>query len=455
MVNGIGKNVLILGIGGISLSAIAEILKCSGHNVVGYDKTQNEGTSKLEGLGFDICYAEKNIKLDNVDTIIYTSAISEDFGCLELARERKIKTLGRADALRLISEEFNRVVAISGSHGKTTATAIISTILELGCDNFTAHVGGEMVEFDKNLLIRGNKDIFVTEACEYKRNFLLLRPNISVILNMDLDHTDVYGNQQSMLDAYLEFSNNIKENGTLIINLDCVGAEELIKKTKENKKIITYSISNRLADYYIDSYENVENLKFSVCNKREKIGSFSLNSYFEHNLYNALASIIVSRLLGVELKDIKAGINKFHGVKRRFEQVGEINGAKVILDYAHHPQELKNVILSAKSHTKGKVFAIFQPHTFSRTKYFWSEFIKSLSFADNVIMYPIYPAREKTIIGVSSKRMAEDLRRLNKKCYYNENMNEIRSYLGYFVTNADLVLVLGAGNIDKFRDLVK
>lgn len=451
MVNGIGKNVYIVGIGGISLSAIAVILKNFGHEVCGFDKVKSEQTEKLTHLGVKVCYLEKEIDLSGVDTIVYSSAICEDFTALRLARENGLSILTRAECLSLISNEYSRLVAVAGSHGKTTTTAILTTILGHSGMGFTSHIGGELVEYDNNVLQCGENDVFLTEACEYKKNFLSLSPDISVVLNLDLDHVDIYNNQEEITDAFLEFSNKVKKGGVLVINIDSIGADKIVQRTNKDKRIITFSIKNTNADYYIKYCEHDGTFKVDVYHKNNIVGNFMLKNYFEHNLYNALAGIIVAIELGVGYKFIEEGVRIFKGVKRRFEEVGEINGAKVVLDYAHHPQEIKSVLTASKVHTKGKVYVIFQPHTYSRTKYFWSDFIKSLSIADNLIMYPIYPAREKAIMGISSKRMAEDLRRINKVCYYSDNMEEIKSYLGYFVSKDDLVLVLGAGNIEKFR----
>ena len=454
MVNGIGKSVFIVGIGGISLSAIAKILKVWGHEVSGFDKTKSEQTEKLKDYGIDVCYLEKEIDLTGVDAVVYSSAISEEFIALKQARENGIKVLARAECLNLISNEYNKVVAVAGSHGKTTTTAILTTILDHSNKDFTSHIGGELVAYNSNVLRRGGNDIFVTEACEYRKNFLSLSPDIAVVLNLDLDHVDIYNNQDEIIDVFIEFTDRVKAGGVLVINIDDDSAEKILKRTNKNKRIVTYSIKNSKADYYIKYNEDAEVLKFVVYNKNNVVGDFVMNNHFEHNLYNALAGIIVSIELGVAVNTIRAGVENFRGVKRRFEEIGTINGARVVLDYAHHPQEIKSVLSSSKSHTKGKIYAIFQPHTYSRTKYFWSDFIKSLSIADNVIMYPIYPAREKSMMGISSKRMAEDLRRINKVCYYSDSMEEIKSYLGYFATKDDLVLVLGAGDIEKFRLLL-
>lgn len=453
MISGIKKRVFILGIGGISLSAMAEIMLKNGHIVAGYDQTPSHITKRLEKKGIFVIYDEKRLQeINSFDTVIYSSAINENFVGLKLARSLGLQILSRAEALELVSLSFNKVIAVAGSHGKTTTTAIISTIFDLYGLNFTAHIGGEVVGYDSNLIYRGT-EMFVTEACEYKRNFLHLDPTVGVILNMDLDHTDVYSSQEEITEAFVDFSNKIKNDGVLIVNLDSVDAEKLLNLTNKNKKVITYSLKNVNADYFVNDWSCGEKIVFSVRNPQNQIKQYVINGFFEHNIYNAVASIIVAEVFGI--KDCSLGIERFKGVKRRFEFIGNINGADVILDYAHHPTEIKKVITSTKKHTNGKVYVLFQPHTYSRTKSFWSEFVKSLAEADSVVLYPIYSAREKALVGVTSKRMAEDLRKLNKVCYYNESLEEIRTYLGYFVNSDDIVLVLGAGDIEKFREVLE
>lgn len=453
MIKGLKSSVYILGIGGISLSAMAEILLSHGHKVAGYDKTKSHITQRLEELGISVIYEENGLsEINSFDTVIFSSAIDEKFVGLELARNLGKQILSRAEALELISNSYNQVIAVAGSHGKTTTTALISTIFDLGGVEFTAHIGGELVGYNSNLINKGEK-VFVSEACEYKRNFLHFSPDIGVVLNMDLDHTDVYGSQEEITNAYLDFSNKIRKGGVLVLNLDSVDAEKLLNRTKKNKKIITYSLKDKNADYYVNDWSCGEKLVFSLKTPVGNSKPYLIDGFFEHNIYNAVASIIVSEVLGV--KNIAEGIENFKGVKRRFEFIGKINGADVILDYAHHPTEIKKVIVSTKKRTKGKVYVLFQPHTYSRTKSFWSEFVMSLSEADSIILYPIYPAREKPLIGVTSNRMAEDLRKLNKICYYNESLVEIWTYLGYFVKKEDVVLVLGAGDIEKFREVLK
>lgn len=449
MVSGIGKRVYILGIGGISLSAIAKILKSEGHIVFGYDKTCSKTTQRLQDCGITVFY---ELKYEDCETVIYTSAIDDNIPLLNQYKINGVDVKTRAKALRLIADNFKTVVAVSGSHGKTTTSAMINSILLSSDANFTSHVGGEMADSGENCFIQG-KDIFLTEACEYKRNFLELLPNISVVLNLDLDHTDCYPKESDLIDAFKIFIDNTKD--VVVINKDDNRTKMLLAKISKSKKVVLFSLKDETCEYFAE-YKYLKNVGFEVYVKHygECVGRFIFKLSGEHNIYNVLASAVVCFLLGFSEKDIYKGVIEFCGVRRRFEHIGFINGARVVLDYAHHPREIEKVILQAKSFAEGKVYVVFQPHTYSRTKAFWGDFIKSLGKADSVVLYPIYPAREKPMLGVTSERMAEDLRRMKKVCYYNNSFSEIKTYLSYFLKNNDIVLIVGAGDIENFRNLL-
>ena len=451
MINGIGKKVLMLGVGGISMSGIAQILAKNGHIVLGFDKTPTEIFDCLKANNIE-CYKDGEKEIDtDYDTLIYTVAINEmDERIVEAKRLGK-QIITRAMALKFIMEEYECLIAISGSHGKTTTTAITANILS-SIENFTAHIGGQLNESGSSLMIRGDRGCFLTEVCEYNRSFHQVFPDIGVILNTDLDHVDTYTSKDEIVDAYIKFSNNIKPDGVLIINMDDANAFEIIKKTHKNKKIITISLKNPLADYSVSEIKgNSSGVEFKIAKYGKFFHQFRFYRRGEHNLYNAVFGIVIADCMSIELEKVEQGLESFKGVKRRFQEIGKLNGARVIIDYAHHPKEIEKIIQEAKMMTKGKVFACFQPHTYTRTRYFWTEFIKALLEADSVIMYPIYAAREKPIKGVSSRRMAEDIRRMGGICYYARSFHEIITYLKYFLKPNDIVLVLGAGDIGNIR----
>lgn len=450
MVENFGKNVFILGIGGISLSGIALILKNKGHEVRGTDKVRSKLIENLEQNGVKILESTRKGVLW-ADTIIYTSAIPNDSSDLLFARGLGKNVLTRAEALAKIADEYNTVIAVAGSHGKTTTTGMLADIFdECGLD-LTAHIGGILKKNNSNIICRGKNELFVTEACEYKRSFLTLNPDIGVILNIDLDHTDTYPTIDDMVDAFVEFADNIRS--CLIINSDNIYSAEVISRTKKNKRIITYSIKDKSATYY--ALVNDDQKHFELMTGGRSLGVFESVRHGEHNIYNALVSLAVVDILGKELIQAKKTISCFDGILRRHQKLGEINGAPVIMDYAHHPAEIEKEIAEARAETDGKIYVVFQPHTYSRTKALWGRFVESLALADSVVLYPIYPARETKIRGVTSERLGKDLRSIKKSCYYSDDLFGIYTYLGYFVTNRDIVLVLGAGDIEKFADLFK
>lgn len=448
------KKIFIIGIGGISLSALARLLKSQGAIVRGSDEHSSEVTQALKADGVKVFIGHNKNNVHGSDIVVYTSAISFDNPEYKEAIRSNIQIMSRAQLLGEIASCYKSVIAVCGSHGKTTTTSIISNIFHGSNTIADAHIGGISVNHKSNVVIREGASIFITEACEYKDNYLTLRPMVEVVLNIGLDHVDFFSDIDEIKRSFLSFSNNVSMGGTLIINYDCKNCDFIRKETSTEKTIITFSIHNKNANYYLSNIKkNCIGYTFDV-NGAASIKGCRLNISGKHNLYNALASIVVALMYGIDTNCIKNGLATFKGVSRRYEHIGEINGAKVISDYAHHPDEIKKVISAAREECVGKVYAVFQPHTYSRTKHLWADFITSLIKADNVVLYPIYPAREKSMMGVTSKRLAYDIRQLGKPCYYADDLLLLRTYLSYFVKKEDLVLILGAGDIDRFRNYI-
>lgn len=305
MVNGIGKNVCMLGVGGISMSGIAQILVKYGHNVVGFDKTPTEVFDVLKSCQIS-CYQDGQTEFSmDFDTLIYTAAVNEEDYRIVNARKANKQILTRAEALKFIMDEYQMLVAISGSHGKTTTTAITANLLK-SLKNFTAHVGGVLNENNSSLVLQGEKGCFLTEVCEYNRSFHQVFPDIGVILNTDLDHVDTYQTKEDIVEAYIKFSNNIKPDGMLIINIDDDSAFDIITKTNKNKKIITISLKNPLADYHIGKVVRTnEGVEFEVFKYGEIFNVFRFYRLGEHNLYNALFGVVIADVMGAREEDIE------------------------------------------------------------------------------------------------------------------------------------------------------
>lgn len=457
MVNNINKTVFMVGIGGVSMSSIARTLFNEGHNVLGSDETKCEITEELEKLGIQVFYGHKKSNLGKLlsATIIYSSAISDTNVELVEAKNRGFDVLKRTEALDLICSSFNSTICVAGSHGKTTTTNLLSHFLKENNKSFCAHIGGKGLNFGSCFVDYGSfaRERIVLESCEYKDNFLFLNPSTAIILNTSYDHVDYFTTYDSLVNSFIAFSNKVKAGGKLILNLDDKASYIIKNKTTKNKNIVTFSLKDKSADYYLKVKSKTQwgyNVVVYILGREYNINT---NIDARYNLYNFLGALTVyfEEVGALSEVDINKIINSFKGTSRRYENIGKINGASVISDYAHHPEEIAKVITRAKVGLIGKLYVVFQPHTFTRTKAFWAEFIKSLSLADRIVLYPIYKAREKAIRGVTSYRLAKDIRRLKKNCYYAESYNEIINYLGYFVTSKDKVLLLGAGDIDNLR----
>ena len=441
-----GKNIYIIGIGGISLSALAILLVNFGSRVQGSDENNSEIITKLKNMGINVflSHSAENIKQD-VDFVVYSAAISEDNVELKRARELNKPCFTRAEVLGEIAANYENVIAVSGSHGKTTTTGMIANCFILAKKQPTVHVGGVLKDQNTNIIV-GGKKYFITEACEYKNSFLALHNNtVACVLNVQADHMDFFKTIDNLQNSFKTFLNQTGKNGINIINID----DEFLQKTKLSHKCITYGIKTPQAN--IVACNIVENklskFEFDIKYFGSTLTRVSLPISGFHEIYNALACFAACFYMGISPFIIKKGIEKFKGVKRRNEEIGRINGALVIHDYAHHPTEIQANIDAAKRFTNGNVYVIFQPHTFSRTKLLWDDFVKSLSSCFMSILYPIYPAREEPISGVTSAKLSESICNFGKFSLHFDTFEKIVEYLKSKVNKNDTILILGAGNI--------
>ncbi|MDD4111205.1 MAG: UDP-N-acetylmuramate--L-alanine ligase [Clostridia bacterium] len=423
----------LLGIGGISMSTLAVFLKVYGHNVSGSDLVESENLKGI--ITFDIDYYighhSENIKKFNPDYVVINFAINEQNEELNWAKKNKKKIITRAELLGKISKKFKNTIAISGTHGKTTTTALISEIfIEAGLKP-TVHIGGIMKYNNSNFLI-GNKKYFITEACEYKNSFLSLNPSLGIVLNIEGDHLDFFKNVEEISQSFQKFLNNSKSK-LYSTNSDCF----VIETNKDKVFYQAKNIKKNNTGYLFDLMEN-----------NKLISTFQTNFFGEHNIKNSVVAIATSLFYGIKLKTIKKVIRNYHGVKRRFEKIGKINKTIIIHDYAHHPTEIVSTINQAKDY--GRVLTIFQPHTFSRTKSLYEFFIKSFNESDGLILVKTYPAREKKITGGSAFDLFQSIQS-NKFDYLNYAKDFITAKKQVFniVSNYDCVLILGAGDIEN------
>ena len=448
------NEVYFIGIGGIGMSAIARFFHAGGVKVSGYDKTPTVLTKELEASGIAVHYTA-NVELipKKVDLVIYTPAIPAEQEELVYYRENGYKVVKRSDVLQIITESsFN--ICIAGTHGKTTITTMVGHLLRhsgFGCNAF---LGGIAVNYGTNFW-SSEKNICVIEADEYDRSFLKLSPDVAIITAMDADHLDIYGTAVAMEDAFIDFSKRVRSGGLVVKQFGLKRGKELVADNA-----LTYSLQNESADIYAANIRMMNgSYEFDVMIKDNVLENVKLNMGGMHNVENAIAAITVASSLGIENEKIKAAVESFKGVKRRFEYVIKNDRLVFIDDYAHHPEELRALINGAKTLFKQKkCTVIFQPHLYSRTRDLADGFAEVLGLADEVILLPIYPARELPIEGVSSEMILEKMNMERKKVMTSEElMKWMRSDFSKTLNKefGEIIITAGAGDIDMIVEPIK
>ncbi|MGN0805784.1 MAG: UDP-N-acetylmuramate--L-alanine ligase [Candidatus Coproplasma sp.] len=414
-----------VGIGGVSMSALAKILLKNGKTVAGYDRVDGQCVQSLRESGIMV-NCDLNADISSFDCVVYTDAIPSNNRILLNARRLNKLVVSRGRLLAEVCGRFKSVTAVAGCHGKTTCTAMISHIFKTAELDFSAHIGGDDLQF-KNAYVGGN-GYFVTEACEFKRNFLLLEPDIGVILNSDADHLDCYGTAENLKNAYREFAQQSKT--AISLYGDGVGGE------------ITFGLDDR-ATYYAKKLRNENGyFHFIAYEKGVELGNVALSVAGKHNVLNALAAIAVARTLKLGFDVIAEGLAQFKGVGRRFERIGTINGASCIADYAHHPNEIKAALKTARLVVQGDLYVVFQPHTYSRTKMLFKQFVGVLSSVKRLMIYKTYAAREYYDDAGSALTLSNAL----KRSKYGDCPTDIVAFTAG-CKSGDAVLFLGAGDI--------
>ena len=446
------KKVHFVGIGGISMSCLAMMLKANKIYVQGSDETENAEVKKLQKKGIKIFVGHNEKNVDGMDVVVYSSAITNDNEELVCARRKGLLIIKRAELLGMVASGYKTVVSVAGSHGKTTATAMISEMLLKNDFKPTLHIGGVLNSIHSNHKI-GNKKIFVTESCEYKDNFLFLKPDISVVLNVDADHLDYFGNLEGVKNSFLKFAKNTKEGGINIVSFDDKNSSEIANL--ENS--ITFGFDKKANVYAckIKEYKPCH-YSFDVVFSRFNLGNIKLNILGKHNIFNALACVLVGLALQIDFCDIKDAIENFSGVERRCQLISSKNDILIYHDYAHHPKQIENMLEVSKNivkKTRGKVIVVFEPHTYSRTKALINEFAKSFETADHVIFAPVYSARELPSAGFDSLKLANETKKRNKNVEHIETFKDIKSRVLSLAKKGDVVMILGAGTIEKLAKM--
>ena len=440
-----------VGIGGIGMSGIAEILQNQGFTITGSDIAVNENTTYLEKLGVKVFYGHSPENINGAEVVVYSSAvnINENPELIE-AKKQGIPILRRAEMLAEISR-LKYSIAVAGTHGKTTTTSMIGLILiEAGLDP-TVIVGGRLKDFGGTNARLGNGNWIVVEADEYDRSFLQLLPTIAVVNNIEPEHMDIYRDYNDLLDTFSNFSNKIPFYGFVAVGLDDNGVKDLIPNL--NKKVLSYGLT-RNADFRADNIQKFSiGTQYDLLYKGDFIEKVTLNIPGIHNVKNSLAAITVAHQIGIDPKIYVKALSKFNGVYRRFDIKGEARGVIVVDDYAHHPTEIQSTLQAARKGWDRRIIAVFQPHTYTRTQKFYKEFARSFDDADVVVITDVYPARELPIEGVDGKLIADNaIKYGHKNVFYIPNFDEILPFLQQFVKENDMVITIGAGNIVRIAD---
>lgn len=440
-----------IGIGGISMSALAEICLNKGYKVSGSDSNESYLLDKLRSQGANIFIGhEKEHLADDVDMVVYTAAVHDDNAELIAAREKNKLVVNRATFLGQIMREYKNSIAISGTHGKTSTTSMLSTIFQYADLDPTILVGGNLSSIGGNVKI-GNSDHFITEACEYVDSFLNFNPKISTVLNIEEDHLDYFSGLDEIKASFNKFGKLLPKDGYFIINGDDENTNDILYDVKAT--VIKYgtNLGNDALIKNISFNEKGHGI-FEIELNGENLGVFELSVPGLHNIYNATAAILVAYVSNVELELIRENIKSYSGVGRRFEVKGKYNDALIVDDYAHHPTELKATLSAAKKMKKSKLWCIFQPHTYTRTKSLLNEFAEAFYSADKVIITDIYAARENDPGDIHSKDLVEKLYQNHVDVAYISKFEDIVDYLRDNISSNDLVITAGAGPIYKVAE---
>ena len=447
------KHIHMIGIGGVSMSGIAEIMKHWGFVVTGSDRSESDTTRKLNLDGIHVVIGHDISMVSKADVVVYTAAIRKDDPELVRAKKLGIETIERADFLGKITKAFKDTICVSGTHGKTTTTSMVSMCFLEACKDPSIQVGATLKNINGNYRV-GNSEHFIIEACEYVESFLKFYPRAEIVLNIDNDHLDYFGNIENIDRAFIKYVGLLPEEGLLVTNLDNKYCAELHKYT--NAKVVTFAVENEKANFVGRNIKYNKNgfPSFDVYYNNNFYASFELSIPGPHNVLNALACIALCYMYGIEKIDMKSALKKYTGASRRFEYIGDFKGASVYDDYGHHPTEIKATAMALKKKTYNHSWVVFQPHTYSRTKNLLDEFAESLTYFENIIVTDIYAARENNTYNVSSKDIVNKIKELGREAIYISNFEDIVKYLNENVEKDDIVLTLGAGTVTNIGPML-
>ena len=446
-----GAHIHFIGIGGISMSGLAQIALQMGYKVTGSDRAKSHITDKLEALGAVIYEGHASQNVDDADLCVHTAAVKMDNPEMAQAVSKGIRLIDRAEFLGALMKNYTHAVGVSGTHGKTTTTSMLAHALINAELDPTISVGGELDIIDGNIRT-GGSDFFVTEACEYTNSFLKFYPTVALITNIEEDHLDFFSGIEEIRESFRNFAELTAGKGDVV----ALGSDENIKIALDGAdlRITTYGMTDEFDYYPKNIVYKAGYPAFDVYKNGEFVCHLELNVPGEHNILNSLATVAVCAIMGADTEKSARGIETFKGTHRRFERKGTVNGAIVLDDYAHHPTEIRATLKAAKDFEHNRVICIFQPHTYSRTRTLWDDFVNAFDDADELILTSIYAARELPDGVTTSEKLTEAIKEKGINASYIEDFSEIAEYIKKTASDGDIIFTMGAGNVTDIGKMV-
>ncbi len=442
------KSVFFIGAGGINMSSLALITKNRGYRVGGSDRTETALTEKLENAGIEMHYSHDEANIRGFDAVVYTVAISPENPEYKYALENGLLCISRADYLGFVMTAWERRIGICGMHGKSTCTSMCAEVFLDAKTDPTVLSGAELDTMGGAYHIGEGND-FIFEACEYMDSFLDFNPTVAVVLNIEMDHVDYFHSMEQIYGSFAEFTSLTGKDGYAIANYDDGDVKFALKDYPGH--LITFGVGEGNDFRAVNIEYHLGRPEFDILKEGEHLCHVLLSVAGEHNVYNALAAAAVADLCGISPEDIVSGLWSYHGAKRRMEPKGFLNGAPVYDDYGHHPTEVKTTLDGASRMGERHLWAVFQPHTYSRTAALWDDLVRSFDSCHRVIFADIYAARETDTLGVSAEKLADAL---GERGLYLGGNDKIAEFLRENVQREDLVVVMGAGDIYRLHELL-
>ncbi len=447
------RHIHFIGIGGISMSGLAEILLSQGYIISGSDLKSSNITERLSKLGANIYIGQSGENIKSPDLVVYTAAVKADNPELVMAKDLKIISIERSTLLGLMMKRYKFNINISGTHGKTTTTSMVTMIMLESESDPTVHIGGELAAIGGNTRI-GSSKYFIAEACEYVESFLQFHPYLAIILNIEADHLDYFKDIDHIKESFLKYTSLIPDDGYVIACIDDENTASILDKIRCNK--ITYGIKSENANWKAKdiSFDERGYASFTLLKDDMEITRIELNVTGIHNVYNAVAAAAACYTLGCSPEFIKSGLAKFIGTRRRFEVKGVKKDICVVDDYAHHPSEITATLKAAKNISHNKIWCVFQPHTYTRTKALLNDFAHAFQDADTVIVSDIYAARETDKGEIHSKTLTDRINETSSNAVYMSGFEQIADFIKDNASAGDLILTMGAGDIYRVGEII-